>query len=115
MTQALSGSVAGRLAGRHLLLTGVTGFVGEALLHLLLHEVPDVRVSLLVRPKGSTGGAARIAKLLEKPVFAQAVADAGGVVRWFDRSDNHRIRPEPDAFLAVLDREGITGPASQLD
>ena len=79
MTQAPSGSVAGRLAGRHLLLTGVTGFVGEALLHLLLHEVPDVRVSLLVRPKGSTGGAARIAKLLEKPVFAQAVADAGGV------------------------------------
>ena len=43
------------------------------------------------------------------------ITDAGGVVRWFDRSDNHRIRPEPDAFLAVLDREGITGPASQLD
>ncbi len=79
MTQAPSGSVAGRLAGRHLLLTGVTGFVGEALLHLLLHEVPDVRVSLLVRPKGSTSGATRVAKLLEKPVFAPAVADAGGV------------------------------------
>ena len=37
MTQAPSGSVAGRLAGRHLLLTGVTGFVGEALLRVVGH------------------------------------------------------------------------------
>ena len=39
MTQAPSGSVAGRLAGRHLLLTGVTGFVGEA---LRLRELVDL-------------------------------------------------------------------------
>ncbi len=78
MEQAPSGSVAHRLAGRHVLLTGVTGFVGEALLHLVLHEVPDLRVSLLVRPKGATTGAARVARLLEKPVFAEAVTAAGG-------------------------------------
>ena len=108
MTQAPSGSVAGRLAGRHLLLTGVTGFVGEALLHLLLHEVPDVRVSLLVRPKGSTGGAARIAKLLEKPVFAQAVADAGGVEALLAsrlgvvEGDLADVPPLPDDLDAVV-------------
>ena len=48
------GNVAGALAGKHVLLTGVTGFVGEALLQLLLTEVPDVRLTLLIRPKGST-------------------------------------------------------------
>ena len=66
----VSRSVAERLAGQHVLLTGVTGFVGEALLHLLLTEVPDLRMSVLVRPKGSTPRLGRVAKLLEKPIFA---------------------------------------------
>lgn len=73
------GSVAERLAGKHVLVTGVTGFVGEALLHLMLTEVPDVRVSLLVRPKGSTTGTARIAALLKKPIFEGVVEAAGGI------------------------------------
>lgn len=72
-------SVAERLAGQHVLLTGVTGFVGEALLHLVLSEVPGLRSTLLVRPKGSTSGADRIARLLEKPAFADLVSAAGGV------------------------------------
>ncbi|WP_230487181.1 HAD-IB family hydrolase [Nocardioides anomalus] len=73
------GSVAERLAGQHVLVTGVTGFVGEALLHLLLAEVPGVRTSVVVRPKGSITGTDRIAKLLEKPIFAEVVEAAGGV------------------------------------
>ncbi|GAB6987456.1 HAD-IB family hydrolase [Nocardioides pyridinolyticus] len=52
-----------------MLLTGVTGFVGEALLQLMLREVPGVRLTVLVRPKGSTTAEARIAALLRKPVF----------------------------------------------
>lgn len=72
-------SVAERLDGQHVLVTGVTGFVGEALLHLMLTEVPGVRVSLLVRPKGSTSGAARIASLLKKPIFTEVVEAAGGI------------------------------------
>jgi HAD superfamily hydrolase (TIGR01490 family) len=72
-------SVAQRLDGQHVLLTGVTGFVGEALLYLMLCEVPGVRVTLLVRPKGSTSGASRIAALLKKPPFAEVVEAAGGV------------------------------------
>ena len=71
--------MAGLLEGKHVLVTGVTGFVGEALLHLMLTEVPGVRVSLLVRPKGSTSGTARIASLLGKPIFADVVEAAGGV------------------------------------
>ncbi len=68
-----------RLSGQHVLLTGVTGFVGEALLHLLLSEAPGVRVTVLVRPRGSAPATARVAKLLEKPIFADVVAAAGGV------------------------------------
>jgi alcohol-forming fatty acyl-CoA reductase len=72
-------SVAERLDGRHVLLTGVTGFVGEALLQLMLADVPGVRVTVLVRSKGSTTGTARTATLLGKPIFADVVAAAGGV------------------------------------
>jgi HAD superfamily hydrolase (TIGR01490 family) len=68
-----------RLAGRHLLLTGVTGFVGEALLQRLLTDVPGVRLTLLVRPRGSTSGVARVKTLLGRPIFAGAVERAGDV------------------------------------
>ncbi len=63
------GNVAGALAGKHVLLTGVTGFVGEALLRLMLAEVPDVRLTLLIRPRGSTSGADRARTLLGKDTF----------------------------------------------
>ncbi len=72
-------SISSALQGKHVLVTGVTGFVGEALLHLLLTEVPGVRVSVVVRPKGKTTGHARTAALLGKPIFADAVTAAGGV------------------------------------
>ena len=76
-----AGSGAQRLAGQHVLLTGVTGFVGEALLHLLLTEVPDVRTSVLVRPKGSITGAVRTAKLLEKPIVGSVLRATDQVAR----------------------------------
>lgn len=72
-------TIAERLDGQHVLLTGVTGFVGEALLLLLLSDVPGVRVTVLVRPKGSTSATARTAALLRKPAFAGVVEAAGGV------------------------------------
>ncbi|WP_243060745.1 HAD-IB family hydrolase [Nocardioides sp. SR21] len=75
----MTGSVADQLDNQHVLLTGVTGFVGEALLQLMLAEVPGVRVTVLVRPKGSTTGTARTASLLKKPIFADIVEAAGGV------------------------------------
>ena len=59
------------LAGKHLLLTGVTGFVGEALLERILFDLTDTKVSVLVRPRGSTTGEQRVVQLLRKPAFAR--------------------------------------------
>ena len=69
-----------RLAGNHVLLTGVTGFVGEALLQRLLSEVPEARITVLVRPRGSTSAEDRVAVLLKKPIFEGCDADRVGVL-----------------------------------
>ncbi|MDQ1513601.1 MAG: alcohol-forming fatty acyl-CoA reductase, partial [Microbacteriaceae bacterium] len=53
----------------HVLLTGGTGFVGQALLERLLVSSPDARISVLVRPKGGRSGQQRLTALLGKPVF----------------------------------------------
>jgi HAD superfamily hydrolase (TIGR01490 family) len=71
--------LAERLSGKRILLTGVTGFVGEALLHRLLSQAPDTSATLLVRPKGSASAADRVRSLLRKPIFAAVVEQAGGV------------------------------------
>ena len=61
-----------RLEGKRMLLTGVTGFVGEALLHRILGDLPSTHVVALVRPKGSLTGRARMEQLLAKPIFERA-------------------------------------------
>ncbi|MGT2424650.1 SDR family oxidoreductase [Amnibacterium kyonggiense] len=58
----------GRLSG-HVLLTGGTGFVGQAVLERLLVSHPDTRISLLVRGKTGQSAEDRVRKLLSKPVF----------------------------------------------
>ncbi|MFV0252627.1 MAG: HAD-IB family hydrolase [Beutenbergiaceae bacterium] len=58
------------LSKAHVLVTGVTGFVGQAVLEKLLSSYPDARVTVLVRPRGALTGQMRVAKLLRKPVFA---------------------------------------------
>jgi alcohol-forming fatty acyl-CoA reductase len=54
----------------HLLLTGGTGFLGQATLEKLLSAYPDVRVSLLIRERRGVPGARRLETLMLKPVFA---------------------------------------------
>ncbi|MCU1524871.1 MAG: NAD-dependent epimerase/dehydratase family protein [Microbacteriaceae bacterium] len=57
------------LGTAHVLLTGATGFVGQAVLERLITAHPKTTVSLLVRPKGSASGDDRLRTLLRKPVF----------------------------------------------
>jgi HAD superfamily hydrolase (TIGR01490 family) len=81
------------LEGGHVLLTGATGFLGQALLERLLSSYPTTRVSLLIRNRGSSTGADRLAGLLRKPVFG----------KWKERVG-------PDTVAAVLaDRVTVIG------
>ncbi|TRW45369.1 HAD-IB family hydrolase [Georgenia yuyongxinii] len=57
------------LDGAHVLLTGATGFVGQAVLEKLLSSYPSTRVSVLVRPRGDLTAQQRVDKLMRKPVF----------------------------------------------
>jgi len=64
-------SVRQALAGKQLLLIGVTGFIGKVWLAHILEDLPEIgRIYLLVRSQKSTSGAQRFRKLVdESPVF----------------------------------------------
>ncbi|WP_314102398.1 SDR family oxidoreductase [uncultured Frigoribacterium sp.] len=67
---SVPGSTVTSLGSAHVLLTGGTGFVGQAILERLLSSHPDTTVTLLIRPKAGTSALARLRHLLKKPVFA---------------------------------------------
>jgi HAD superfamily hydrolase (TIGR01490 family) len=62
-------SIVRKLAGKEVLVTGVTGFLGQAVFERLLLDFPDTRVSLLVRPQLGSTGRQRVESLLGRPVF----------------------------------------------
>lgn len=53
----------------HVLVTGVTGFVGQAILERLLADHPGSRITVLVRARGDLSAQTRVDRLLRKPVF----------------------------------------------
>ncbi|HEU5034004.1 MAG TPA: SDR family oxidoreductase [Mycobacteriales bacterium] len=63
--------LADALAGKRLLVTGVTGFVGEALLERILFDLPETQVLVLVRARGGDGAVERVQQLLRKPAFTR--------------------------------------------
>ncbi len=74
------------LAGSHVLLTGATGFLGQATLERLLSSYPNTRVSVLIRPRAGRCAADRLTALLRKNVFrplGERLGEGGlaGVVR----------------------------------
>ncbi len=59
------------LAGRHILLIGVTGFIGKVWLAKVLRDLPEIsKIYLLIRPQKGQTGQRRFEKLVEEsPVF----------------------------------------------
>ena len=56
-------------AGRDLLVTGATGFMGKVLLEKLLRCCPDINtIYILVRPKRGLAPAARVEQMASIPV-----------------------------------------------
>ena len=63
-------SIAGFYAGRSILITGGTGFLGKVLIEKLLRSCPDVReIYLLMRPKKGLSIDDRVRKAFELPLF----------------------------------------------
>src|SRR5215471_5622949 len=55
------------LAGRHILLIGVTGFIGKVWLVDLLEKIPDIgRITLLIRRNRTTSAQRRFEKIIEE-------------------------------------------------
>jgi hypothetical protein len=67
------------LRGKHVLLIGVTGFIGKVWLESLLRQVPEVgRVYLLIRSKRTETAQRRFEKMVEEsPVFDALYAEHG--------------------------------------
>ena len=84
--------VAANLSGKHLVVTGFTGFLAKVYVALLLEYVPDIgRITLLVRPRSKRLDAmGRVEKAFDtSPVFRRLRALHGdGLGRWLsDRVD----------------------------
>ncbi|MCD1287573.1 MULTISPECIES: HAD-IB family hydrolase [unclassified Brevibacterium] len=75
------------------LLTGATGFLGQAVLQALLESDPHVRITALVRPRGDRSGHDRLQRLLGKPVFAS----------WIDRVGEEAVHEAFDSRVTVLE------------
>src|SRR6266542_1624051 len=72
-----SSAIRAGLAGKRVLLTGVTGFLGQALFERLLSDFPETRLVLLVRPQPGTTARERAEELIQRPVFNSARARLG--------------------------------------
>ncbi|MDY6983683.1 MAG: SDR family oxidoreductase [Pseudomonadota bacterium] len=69
-------SIRRSLQGTHLFITGATGFLGLALVEKLLRNVPDCRLTLLVRGADSAAAKQRFVSLANgEPLFAGLPAD----------------------------------------
>jgi alcohol-forming fatty acyl-CoA reductase len=65
------------LAGKRILITGVTGFLGTALLERLLTDVPTARLVLMVRGRFGSTPDARVRELLGRPAFDRFRSENG--------------------------------------
>ena len=74
----LDGRLRDLLAGQKIVMTGVTGFIGEQLLWKILGELPETTVSVLVRRKGSASARDRVVSLVKKKIFTDIREAAGG-------------------------------------
>lgn len=98
------------LGNARILLTGGTGFVGQAILERLLSSHPGTTILVLARPRGVVSAQQRVENLLRKPVFSrwnQAVGEAEARRQFTERvqvvkGDLGALGPEPHRLDLVL-------------
>lgn len=77
--------IAERLGRVRLGLTGVTGFVGQALLARILDDVPEAALVILARPGAGGSSHGRIQDLLRTASAFEGLRDRGGLAAALDR------------------------------
>src|SRR4029453_18745554 len=82
--QQLDGRLRDLLAGKRIVMTGVTGFIGDELLWKILTELPETRPAVLVRPKGSASARDRMIAVVKKSIFTDLREAAGGAAELLD-------------------------------
>jgi fatty acyl-CoA reductase len=82
--QRLDARLRDLLAGKKIVMTGVTGFIGELLLWKILTELSETTPSVLVRRKGSASARDRMIALVKKPIFQEVREAAGGAAELLD-------------------------------
>jgi long-chain acyl-CoA synthetase len=119
--------VAASLSGKHLVVTGFTGFLAKVYVALLLEHVPDIgRITLLVRPRSKRQDAlARVEKELDtSPVFRALRAHHGDALgTWLgarvDALDADVERPScglsPEALQALATADAVVHCAGLTD
>ena len=78
--QRLDGRLRDLLAGKKIVMTGVTGFIGEQLLWKILTDLPDTCPSVLVRRKGSASAQDRmiaVVKSRSSTIFGRRPGGSG--------------------------------------
>ncbi len=84
---------------RHVLLTGATGFLGQAVLERLLADHPQTQITVLIRRRGTTSAADRCRSLLRKPVFRT----------WRERVGEDPAREEFDRRVHAIEGDVTSG------
>jgi thioester reductase-like protein/phosphoserine phosphatase len=106
--QAAGFSVRRALAGKHVMLIGVTGFIGKVWLANTLAELPEIgRIYLLVRRQKSNPAGQRFEKIVEEsPVFDPLFAKYGAAFGEYLREKVEVV--EGDVTKAALGLDGET-------
>ena len=88
-----------RLTGKTILLTGVTGFLGQVIFERLIGEVPEGQIVLLVRSQTGSTSRERVEYLFRKPAF--------DVLR--DRFGDDGLRAILDERVTIVDGDFSRG------
>ena len=110
-------SVRRAMAGKHIMLIGVTGFIGKVWLANTLLDLPEVeRIYLLVRRQKSNPAASRFEKIVEEsPVFDPLFAKYGSGLAEFLRRKIEVVEGDVSRPGLGLDPEYATALLAKLD
>ena len=108
-------SIAKFLAGKRILITGATGFLGQPLIEKILWSAPDVaRIYVLIRPKFKLGGRVLDAqKRLEKELYSSTAFTPRLQARHRDELDTF-LREKLVAVSGDISKPGLGIDAEEL-